>query len=200
MFNSFSRIFGYGVEQTEPDVEKGKQRALLSPPSPPPPTLPSPAGKSTPNGATNGMNRMPSSMTLDRSRGPSQVSWITPSPSPSNLSPSNGSPSNGGSTPKRTSRLIGLSDDNTPKRSSGLRKSFGSESLLASSAYLTDSSNGSGVLVKPLPQGPEEPSTSSRFPVMRRPSLDSVPPTPDSTKTLEGNCECIIVPIHLTIC
>lgn len=164
LFDSITRIFNRsGSDDSQQTIVKDRQR-------PPPPPVYYPAG----------LRRAPSSLTPERTR-PSQVSWITPttaSPSP-----------NGSVSPLR---FAGQSSDEEEssaikRANTGFRISTESEFLRAQSHRLSGASSvGSASHRKSSPVGDER----KPFPILRRPSLDTVPHTPDSARFPDGACEC----------
>ncbi|TCD64892.1 hypothetical protein EIP91_003468 [Steccherinum ochraceum] len=176
MLNALSRILQSASLSSDPSSDKGKQAQDLPPP---PPILP--------NGEP--ISRKPSSLLMERIRRehpdhPSQVAWI---------SPSSNSP-----TGSFTNRSVGRAGDGSPAPSplgepSGARsrllgarkpslKRLSSGSLKLQSVYLSDQSETSSV-ASALPSKPLSPIREQHAyaPAIRRPSLDSVPKTPDST-------------------
>lgn len=167
LFNSVTRMFSRNVsEDSDQTIGKGKQRA----------------SPTTPTHYNSGLSR--GSRTPERT-GPSHISW---------LAPSTGTPSpNGSSSPLRFATLTSSSDEETPsarlaqlRSTPGVRKSGGSDSLQLQSFTLSDSSSAHSVQVtagKPTLSPVEE---RPQFPALKRPSLDSVPQTPDSTRDGAG--------------
>ncbi|PSR81759.1 hypothetical protein PHLCEN_2v6268 [Hermanssonia centrifuga] len=140
------------------------------------------------NGNGNGRVLSPklSSLSMDRLRGPSQVAWKTPtsgSPSPSSrswalpnrlsspLSPGDESPGNGFANSQKAS----------------LRR-MSSDSLHLHSIYLSDIVSDTDSVISTQPPRPLSPIDERlQFPDTPRPSSDSVPPTPESGRVLDGH-------------
>lgn len=176
MLNALSRVFQSSSSSSDPFLDKGQQARDL--PSPPP---------ILPNGEP--ISRKPSSLLMERIRRehpdhPSQVAWISPSSNSPNGSFTNRSvsragdgspaPSPLGESNGTRSRLIGARKPSLKRLSSG--------SLKLQSVYLSDHSETSSV-ASALPNKPLSPIREQHayVPTIRRPSLDSVPKTPDST-------------------
>ena len=162
LFGSITRIFNRsGSDDSQQTIVKGKQRV---PPSP----IYYPAG----------LHRASSSLTPERTR-PSQVSWITPTPP---------SPSpNGSASPLRFAAQSSDEEDSSAVRraNTGFRISTGSDLSRTQSPRISDSSsNGTPAQRKSSPI-----DERAQFPILRRPSLDTVPQTPNSTTFTDGTCK-----------
>ncbi|KAL4250993.1 hypothetical protein ABKN59_006577 [Abortiporus biennis] len=180
MFNALTRIFQTGSASDSSRLsDKGKQRAILP--------VSQNDGETRPS-----LDHKASSIMLSRSRsnGPPQINWI--SPTGSNLS--------GSFTPTKSGEVLNSSPSaqsvlEPPPSRAGL---FGSrkpsikrisadESLHLQSVYLSEASDSSSVassksnVNKPLPLSPIN-EQEIHAPI-RRPSVDSVPTTPDSART-----------------
>lgn len=164
LFGSLTRIFNKSEsDDSQQTIGRNPQR---SPPSP----VYYPAGlnRATPS-LTGGV-------TPERTR-PSQVSWITPttaSPSP-----------NGSVSPLRFAGQSSDEEDSSAVRraNTGFRISTDSEFLRMQSARLSGTSSaGSAAQRKSSPITDDRP----QFPILRGPSLDTVPSTPTSTRLGDG--------------
>lgn len=160
LFGSITRIFNKsGSDDSQQTIVKER---------PPPSPVYYPAG----------LHRAPSSLTPERTR-PSQVSWITPTPP----SPSpNGSPS-----PLRFAGQSSDEEDSSAVRraNTGFRISTGSDLSRVQSLRISDaSSNGGAAQRKSSPI-----DERAQFPILKRPSLDAISQTPDSTRLTDGTCE-----------
>lgn len=177
MLNALSRILQSGSSGSDPSSSvKVKQSRELTPP---PPIL----------ADGEAISRKPSSLLMERVRRdhpshPSQVAWISPSTQSPSGSFTNRSASRGGDYSPAPSPLVEPST--TRPRFLGSRKPslkrLSSGSLKLQSIYLSEHSETSSV-VSALPSKPLSPihEQHAYAPTLRRPSLDSVPKTPDST-------------------
>ena len=136
------------------------------------------------------MSRKPSSFTMDRSRGPSHVAWLTPNSSSPAVSRRSWPPKFVNRTSATPSSLdsAGPGPAGPSQCPASNRQSSGSESLhLQGLYYLSDliSESDNAPSTMPLPAA-ESPAV--RFPIsIRRPSTDSVPMTPDSVRPSDGH-------------
>lgn len=152
------------------------------------------------------LERRPSSLRsvpLERIRAstPSHVSWKIPSPQPaspaSNHDPTWGSQYESHSASAPSLLLLNPASGNAAQQRTSLRR-HSSQSLRAHSLAPSASDDSEGrsnfelPLVKPLSPIGER----VHFPPLRRPSLDSIPLTPDSTRVHDGHSQRVLLSSH----